>query len=352
MLHMNLLEIVSQAVALGASDIHLSANNRPACRVNGKVRFFDLPVLTAYDVSEMIRRCLTEEENRKFLETGDVDAAAELPGYGRFRVNAFRQARGVTLVLRIIGEKTPELSKLGLPESIRRVLSYKDGLVLVTGPTGSGKSTTLAAIINEINAAQSAHIITIEDPIEFLHTPKRSIINQREVGRDSLSYACALRAALREDPDVILVGEMRDLESISIAIRAAETGHLVFSTLHTSGAAKTIDRLIDVFPPAQQQQIRTQLSMTLRCVISQHLLPTADGRGRVAAFEMMFVTNAVSNLIREGKTANITQMIETGAAEGMLTLRNCLAGLVREGRISQKTAEEYLSGSQSSVVLH
>ena len=349
---MNLIEIVSQAVALGASDIHLSANNRPACRVNGKVRFFDLPVLNAADVGEMIRQCLTEKNNKKFLETGDADAAAELSGCGRFRVNAFRQARGVTLVLRVIGEKTPELSRLGLPESIRRVLTWQDGLVLVTGPTGSGKSTTLAAIINEINANQSAHIITIEDPIEFLHSPKKCIIDQREVGRDSNSYACALRAALREDPDVILVGEMRDLESISIAVTAAETGHLVFSTLHTSGAAKTIDRLIDVFPPAQQQQIRTQLSMALRCVISQHLLPTADGQGRAAAFEMMFVTNAVSNLIREGKTANITQMIETGAAEGMLTLQNCLAGLIREGKITRKTAEEYLPDFQSSGALY
>ena len=339
---MELTEIVSKAVALHASDIHLSSNNRPACRVNGQVRFFDLPVLTADDVSGLIRQCFSGEKMEQFQKTGDLDSAAELPGCGRFRANAFRQTRGCTLVLRVINAETPELSALNLPESIRKILAYQDGLVLVTGPTGSGKSTTLAAMINEINKTRCGHIITIEDPIEYLHTPKKCIIDQREVGADSVSYARALRAALREDPDIILVGEMRDLESISIAVTAAETGHLVFSTLHTSGAAKTIDRLIDVFPPEQQQQIRTQLSMTLRSVISQHLLPTADGRGRAAAFEMMFVNNAVANLIREGKTANITQMIQTGAADGMVTLQNSLLDLVRKGTVTEAAAAEYL----------
>lgn len=339
---MELTEIVSQAVALHASDIHLSANNKPACRVNGRVRFFDLPTLTSDDVAGLIRQCLSREKYDRFSKTGDVDAAADLPGCGRFRVNAFRQTRGDSLVLRVINAKTPELDELRLPASIRKILTYQDGLVLVTGPTGSGKSTTLAALINELNKTRSKHIITIEDPIEYLHTPKKCIVNQREVGADSVSYATALRAALREDPDIILVGEMRDLESVSIAVTAAETGHLVFSTLHTSGAAKTIDRLIDVFPPEQQQQIRTQLSMALRCVVSQHLLPTADGRGRVAAFEMMFVNNAVANLIREGKTANITQMIQTGAADGMVTLRNSLLSLVEEGTVSREAAAEYL----------
>ena len=339
---MELTEIVSQAVALRASDIHFSSNNRPACRVNGRVRFFDLPVLTADDVSGLIRQCLDEEKFSRFVKTGDMDAAAELPGCGRFRVNAFRQTRGYTLVLRVVNAETPELSALNLPDSIRKILAYKDGLVLVTGPTGSGKSTTLAAIINEINKTRCEHIITIEDPIEYLHAPKKCVVDQREIGRDSVSYACALRAALREDPDIILVGEMRDLESISIAVTAAETGHLVLSTLHTSGAANTIDRLIDVFPSDQQQQIRTQLSMALRCVISQHLLPTADGRSRAAAFEMMFVNNAVANLIREGKTANITQMIQTGAADGMVTLQNSLLGLVQQGVVSRDAAAEYL----------
>jgi twitching motility protein PilT len=339
---MELTEIVSKGVALHASDIHLSSNNRPACRVNGRVRFFDLPVLTADDVVGLIRQCLSDEKFEQFMKTGDMDSAAELPGCGRFRANAFRQTRGCTLVLRVINAATPELSDLNLPDSIRKILTCKDGLVLVTGPTGSGKSTTLAAIINEINKTRCEHIITIEDPIEYLHSPKKCIIDQREVGADSVSYARALKAALREDPDIILVGEMRDLESISIAVTAAETGHLVLSTLHTSGAAKTIDRLIDVFPPEQQQQIRTQLSMALRCVVSQHLLPTADGRGRVAAFEMMFVNNAVSNLIREGKTANITQMIQTGALDGMVTLENSLLGLIQKGVVSRAAAAEYL----------
>lgn len=341
--------LVAQGVAKHASDIHLSANNRPAYRINGKVNFLDFPPLTADDVLGMIRQCFNEEKYDAFLKSGDMDGAAELAGCGRFRVNAFRQTRGYTLVLRVISARTPELSELHLPDSIRKVLTYKDGLVLVTGPTGSGKSTTLAALINEINKTRSEHIITVEDPIEYMHAPKQCLINQREVGADSESYARALKAALREDPDIILVGEMRDLESIGIAITAAETGHLVFSTLHTSGAAKTIDRLIDVFPPAQQQQIRTQLSMALRSVISQHLLPTADGNGRVAAFEMMFINNAVSNLIREGKTANITQMIQTGASSGMITLEKSLQELLQNGIISRETADEYLSNSDSRV---
>jgi len=256
-------------------------------------------------------------------------------------VNAFKQSRGVSLVLRIINASTPEIAELHLPQSIDRVLELKDGLVLVTGPTGSGKSTTLAAIINEYNKKRSCHIITIEDPIEYLHTPKRSIINQREIGSDSASYARALKAALREDPDIILVGEMRDLESISIAITAAETGHLVLSTLHTIGASKTIDRLIDVFPPAQQQQIKTQLSLALKSVISQRLLPTADGKGRVAAFEMMFVNSAVSNLIREGRTANINQSIQTGLNQGMITLGKSIDDLLARGVISKNVADEY-----------
>lgn len=346
---MELAAIVSRGVSLHASDIHLSSNNRPAYRINGVVNFLDNPVLTADDVKEMIRQCLNKEKYEQFLQTGDMDAAAELPGCGRFRVNAFRQNRGYTLVLRVINASTPELSELKLPDSIRKILSYKDGLVLVTGPTGSGKSTTLAAIINEINKIRSEHIITIEDPIEYMHTPKKCLIDQREIGADSVSYARALKAALREDPDIILVGEMRDLESIAIAITAAETGHLVLSTLHTSGAAKTIDRLIDVFPPEQQQQIRTQLSMVLKSVISQHLLPTADGRGRVAAFEMMFVNNAISNLIREGKTANIAQMIQTGAGSGMITLENSLRNLLQNGTISRETAAEYLNNSGSGL---
>lgn len=336
-------QIVKSGVEHHASDIHLAAGNRPAYRINGKVCFLDAPVLTPQEVDSMICECLGTEKYEQFCKTGDADAAAEIADCGRFRINAMRQVHGVTLVMRIINSKTPEISELNLPSSINRILELKDGLVLVTGPTGSGKSTTLAAIINEYNKSRACHIITIEDPIEYLHTPKNSIINQREIGEDSVSYARALKAALREDPDIILVGEMRDLESISIAITAAETGHLVLSTLHTIGAAKTIDRLIDVFPPSQQQQIRTQLSTVLQSVISQRLLPTADGNGRVGAFEMMFINSAISNLIREGKTANIYQSIQTGVSQGMITLDRSIDDLVSSGLITAKTADDFRS---------
>ncbi len=338
---MDFLQIVSDGVARHASDIHLSANNRPAYRINGRMHFLDVPALTPEEVDGMIRQCLSHEKYEEFLKTGDMDASAEIGGCGRFRINAFHQIRGETLVMRIINAATPEISELRLPASINRILELQDGLVLVTGPTGSGKSTTLAAIINEFNKNRHCHIITIEEPIEYMHTPKNSIINQREIGADSVSYARALKAALREDPDIILVGEMRDLESISIAVTAAETGHLVLSTLHTIGAAKTIDRLIDVFPPQQQQQIRTQLSLVLKSVISQRLLPTADGKGRVGAFEMMFINSAISNLIREGRTANISQSIQTGISQGMITLERSVDDLLRRGIITSGTAGEF-----------
>lgn len=338
---MDFLQLVKDGVASHASDIHLAANNRPAYRINGAMHFLDTPTLTFDDVNNMIAQCLSPEKFEEFERTGDIDSAAEIAGCGRFRVNAFRQVRGVTLVLRIINAATPEISELSLPQSISKILELKEGLVLVTGPTGSGKSTTLAAIINEYNKTRNSHIITIEDPIEYLHNPKNCIVNQREIGADSASYARALKAALREDPDIILVGEMRDLESIAIAITAAETGHLVLSTLHTIGASKTIDRLIDVFPPAQQQQIRAQLSLVLKSVISQRLLPKADGKGRIAAFEMMFVNSAVSNLIREGRTANISQAIQTGMNQGMITLEKSIDDLLHRGVITPKVAAEY-----------
>lgn len=344
---MDFIGIVSKAVESGASDIHLSAKNPPALRINGKMRFFDAPPLTAQEVDSMIRQCISEEKYNEFVKTGDVDSAAEIGDCGRFRVNAMRQVAGCSLVLRVIKSTTPELSALNLPESIKRILQLKEGLILVTGPTGSGKSTTLAALINEFNKRGSGHIITIEDPIEYVHKPINSVINQREMGADSASYARALKAALREDPDIILVGEMRDLESISIAVTAAETGHLVFSTLHTVGAAKTIDRLIDVFPPEQQGQIRTQLSMTLKGVISQRLLPTADGQGRIGAFEVMYVNSAISNLIREGRTANIIQAIQTGAQTGMITLEKSFSELVRTGKITAAIAEEFGSNDMN-----
>ncbi|MBW7571549.1 type IV pilus twitching motility protein PilT [Caproiciproducens faecalis] len=338
---MDFLKIVSDGVSSHASDIHLSTNNRPAYRINGRMHFLDLPALTPEEADGMIRQCLPPEKYEEFRKSGDMDASAEISGCGRFRINAFRQVRGDTLVMRIINANTPEIAELHLPDSISRILELQDGLVLVTGPTGSGKSTTLAAIINEFNKNRHCHIITIEDPIEYMHTPKNSIVNQREIGSDSISYARALKAALREDPDIILVGEMRDLESISIAVTAAETGHLVLSTLHTIGAAKTIDRLIDVFPPEQQQQIRIQLSLVLKSVISQRLLPTADGKGRVGAFEMMFINSAISNLIREGRTANIAQSIQTGVSQGMITLERSVDDLVRRGIITSGTAGEF-----------
>ena len=335
------LQLIRSGVEKKASDIHLASGNRPACRINGEIRFFGEQILETGDVDQCIRRCLGSEQYEQFQKTGDADAAVELAGCGRFRLNAFLQNRGPALVLRVIGARTPELRELNLPESINRIFALKSGLVLVTGPTGSGKSTTLAAVINEFNQTRHCHIITIEDPIEYLHTPKKCVISQREVGSDSASYARALKAALREDPDIILVGEMRDLESISIAVTAAETGHLVFSTLHTIGAANTIDRLVDVFPPEQQQQIRTQLSMALKSVISQRLLPALEGKGRVAAFEIMFVNNAVGNLIREGRTANLFQIIETGSAAGMISMEKSIRGLLQSGIIDRSVAEEY-----------
>lgn len=335
------LSLIRKAVEGKASDIHLSSGNRPAYRVDGVIRFFCEEALEAADVEQCIRRCLGDGRYERFLETGDADAAVELPGCGRFRVNAFRQNLGPAFALRVVGEKPPELDELNLPESINKILTLKSGLVLVTGPTGSGKSTTLAAVVNELNKTRHSNIITIEDPIEYLHTPKSCVVSQREVGTDSASYARALRAALREDPDILLVGEMRDLESVSIAVTAAETGHLVLSTLHTIGAANTVDRLVDVFPPEQQQQIRTQLSMALKSVVSQRLLPRKEGRGRIAAFEVMFVNNAVGNLIREGRTANLSQIIETGSAAGMITMEKSIRGLYQEGRIDRSAAEEF-----------
>lgn len=333
---------VKNAVLQGASDIHLAAGNKPAIRLHGKIYFDENePELSEDAVLACIEQVLSPAVFRNFMETGDADASKSLANYGRFRVNAFRQRAGVTLVMRIINAETPELSALSLPPSIAKVLSLKEGLVLVTGPTGSGKSTTLAALINEINKTKDLHIITIEDPIEYVHTPNRCVINQREIGTDSESYGAALRAVLREDPDVILMGEIRDLESMSIALSAAETGHLVFSTLHTEGAAKTIDRLIDMYPVERQQQALGQLSTTLKAVISQRLLPRADRPGRVGAFEIMFVNAAIANLIRENKIAQIEQMIQLNKNTGMTTIKASIQLLLETGYITPQTAQQY-----------
>ena len=339
---MDFLEYVQNAVKNGASDIHIATSNYPAVRINGNIIFdTEAGVLSNEDVLACIAVVFSKADYDSFLETGDTDAAVSLEGSGRFRLNAFKQRNGSTLVMRIINSQVPEIRSLNLPRAIESVLKLKEGLVLVTGPTGSGKSTTLAALINEINKNTDQHIITIEDPVEYLHTPKRCIVNQREVGEDSNTYSSALRAVLREDPDVILMGEIRDFESMSIALTAAETGHLVFSTLHTEGAAKSIDRLIDMYPVDRQQQALGQLSTTLKAVISQRLLPRCDIKGRIGAFEIMFVNNAIANLIRENKIPQMEQMIQLNKARGMITHNESVQNLLEAGFISKQTAERY-----------
>ncbi len=337
---MDFYSLVKEAVSKGASDIHIASGNHPAYRLHGNVIFTNDPALNEAEVTAIIKAVLNQSRFETFLQTGEADAAVEIGECGRFRANAFRQRNGTALVLRIINSVVPELSTLNLPASIKKTLDLNSGLVLVCGPTGSGKSTTLAALINELNKYKQKHIVTIEDPVEFLHTPKRCIINQREIGLDSRSYPMALRAAMREDPDIILVGEMRDRESIQIALTATETGHLVFSTVHTEGAAKTIDRLVDIFPPDQQQQIRVQLSTSLKAVISQRLLPRAGG-GRIAAFEIMFCTTAISNLIRENKVANIQQSIQLGQQYGMITMSKSIDNLLAQGLITEQIARAW-----------
>lgn len=337
---MDFYNLVKMAVDKGASDIHLASGNHPAYRLHGNVIFTDDPALTEGEVTAVIKALLMADKFNTFMTVGEADAAVEIGDCGRFRANAFHQRCGASIVLRVINSVVPELSAFNMPKAIRKTLELNAGLVLLCGPTGSGKSTTLAALLNEINKNKSRHIITIEDPVEFIHTPKHCIINQREIGLDCQSYANALRAAMREDPDIILLGELRDRETMSTAMTAVETGHLVFSTVHTEGAAKTIDRLIDIFPADQQQQIRVQLSTSLKAVISQRLLPRATG-GRVAAFEMMFVTKAISNLIRENKTANIDQSIQLGSQTGMITMKKSIEGLLKQGIITAQTAKAW-----------
>lgn len=338
---MEFIDMVREAVESGASDIHMSAGNCPAYRVHGSMRYWEGDPLTDEDVTYMISQVLNKERFEIFMDTCDVDGAASIEGCGRFRINAFRTRNGASLVMRVINATTPELDKLNLPASIAKILELKEGLVLVTGPTGSGKSTTLAGIVHQINRERNLNIITIEDPVEYLHRPIGCVINQREIGPDSRSYHTALRAVLREDPDVILIGEIRDFESVSIALSAAETGHLVFSTLHTEGAAKTVDRLVDMFPASQQRQALGQISTSLKCVVSQRLLPRSDIPGRIGAFEIMFVNSAISNLIRENKIAMIEQVIETSKGSGMITRNKSIQMLLDRGYINEQTAKEY-----------
>jgi len=312
----------------GASDLHISAGEPPMVRIYGEIKRVEIPPLTREDLHVMLYDVLNDHQRKKFEEVNELDFSLELKGVARFRVNAFRQQRGDGVVFRVIPQKILSLEQLGLPKGLREVCQNERGLVLVTGPTGCGKSTSLAAMIDVINSSLKGHIITIEDPIEFVHESKNCLINQREVGAHTLSFSNALRSALREDPDIILVGEMRDLETISLALTAAETGHLVFSTLHTSGAAKTVDRIIDVFSAEQQAQVRAQFAESIQAIISQVLLKRRDGRGLVAALEIMIGTPAVRNLIREGKVAQLPSAIQTGQKFGMITLDQSLKDLV------------------------
>ncbi len=338
---MNLFELLSIAVEAGASDLHLTVASPPIMRVNGKlIRMMDKN-LTPDDTLRIIQEILKPEQITVFEERGELDLSYSHPGLGRFRVNIFKQRGSYGMALRVVALKIPSMESLKLPPILKELAKKQRGLILVTGPTGSGKSTTLAAMIDYMNQTRNEHILTIEDPIEYLHKHDKSIVNQREIGHDSQSFANALRAALRQDPDIILVGEMRDLETIATAITAAETGHLVLSTLHTIGAAKTVDRIIDVFPPHQQQQIRIQLASVIEAVISQQILPKADGSGRVAAFEVMTANTAVRNLVREGKTHQIQTVIQTGSNAGMQTMDASLLELYKNRVIDKENLRKY-----------
>jgi twitching motility protein PilT len=320
--------LLTQATELGASDLHVTVAAAPAARVRGELE--PLPgagVMDADATQSLLYRILTTSQQKKFELDRQLDFSYDVPGVARFRVNVFRQRESVAAVFRVIPSQLKTLEELGLPEGLRALTELPRGLVLVTGPTGSGKSTTLAAMIDEINRNRTDHIITIEDPIEFVHRHKRCIVNQREIGTDATGFGDALRSALRQDPDVILLGEMRDLETISTALTAAETGHLVFGTLHTQSAPSTIDRIIDVFPAEQQEQIRTQIAGTLQGVVTQSLLPTLDGHGRVPALEILLPDDAIRNLIRQGKVAQIYSYMQTGSRVGMQTMEQALADL-------------------------
>ncbi|QHS10048.1 type IV pilus twitching motility protein PilT [Sinimarinibacterium sp. NLF-5-8] len=334
---MDIAQLLTFSVKQGASDLHLSAGIEPMIRVDGDVKRINLPPLDHKQVHDMVYDIMNDKQRKAWDEFLETDFSFEIPGLARFRVNAFTQARGAGAVFRTIPSKILSLEDLKCPPIFRDIAETPRGIVLVTGPTGSGKSTTLAAMINYINETEYGHILTVEDPIEFVHQSKKCLINQREVHRDTLGFNEALRSALREDPDVVLVGEMRDLETIRLALTAAETGHLVFGTLHTSSAAKTVDRIVDVFPAAEKDMVRAMLSESLRAVISQTLLKKKGG-GRVAAHEIMIGTPAIRNLIRENKVAQMYSSIQTGQKEGMQTLDQCLKELVRKGVTSLEEA--------------
>lgn len=335
---MNLHEVLKKTVEEKGSDLHITVALPPMMRINGELKPVGDKLLTPDDTADVAKQILNESQLSHLENAGEVDLSYVIPNVSRFRVNVYKQRGSISVAFRVIWITIPTIDELGFPEVLKDLSLKPRGLILLTGPTGSGKSTTLAAMVNHVNQNRNCHILTLEEPIEYLHRHGKSMINQREVGGDSLSFASGLRAALREDPDVILVGEMRDLETIATAITAAETGHLVMSTLHTIGAAQTIDRIIDVFPPHQQQQIRVQLAGVLEGVISQQLLPTADSRGMVAALEIMVINNAIGNLIRENKTHQIQTVIQTSGKQGMKTMDYALSELVRKGKITRDEA--------------
>jgi twitching motility protein PilT len=342
---MELRELLLLTVASGASDLHLSSGNKPIVRIDGDLQQLDQPELQHDKLSAMFQTLLSEEQYKIYEDQFEIDFAYALSDTARFRVNCYKHARGCGGAFRVIPNKVPSLADLGLPDTFKRMCEYRNGLVLVTGPTGSGKSTTLAAMIDYINSTTRNHIITVEDPIEFTHKSKNCLINQRELHRDTHSFKNALRSALREDPDVILVGEMRDLETIRLALTAAETGHLVFATLHTNSAAKTIDRVIDVFSSHEKSMIRTMISESLRAIVAQTLLKRKDG-GRVAAHEILFTTPAIRNLIRENKIPQMISTIQTGQSQGMHTLEQHIDQLLASGIIGQ----EYHRYTENAVI--
>ena len=335
-------ELLEDAVGKGASDIHISANLPPVFRIDGKLIRTNMEALTAENVETLVFPILNNEQRRKLEQEWALDLSYGIHGLGRFRVNVYKNNGTYAAAFRTINTQVPSFETLGLPPVVKKITERPRGLILVTGPTGSGKSTTLASMIDHINETRNEHILTIEDPVEFVHKSKKSVVHQRELGQDTRSFANALKSALREDPDIILVGEMRDLDTISLAITAAETGHLVMGTLHTSSASQTIDRIIDVFPQGQQQQIRIMLSNSLCAVFSQTLLPklseNGEKKGRVMAQEIMVVNGAIANLIREGKTSQMYSAIQTGAQHGMQTLETALANLYKKGLISAEDA--------------
>ncbi len=343
---MDISELLAFSQKNGASDLHLSAGLPPMIRVDGDIKRINLPPMEHKDVHSLVYDIMNDKQRKDYEEFLETDFSFELPGVARFRVNAFNQNRGAAAVFRTIPTKVLTLEQLNCPAQFKEIASVPRGLVLVTGPTGSGKSTTLAAIVDFVNNRELGHILTIEDPIEFVHESKKSIVNQREVHRDTLGFNEALRSALREDPDIILVGEMRDLETIRLALTAAETGHLVFGTLHTVSAAKTIDRIIDVFPAAEKDMVRSMLSEALRAVIAQTLMKKIGG-GRIAAHEIMIGTPAIRNLIRENKVAQMYSAIQTGTSIGMQTLEQCLVDMVRKGLISMQDARQKANVKES-----